>query len=676
MVRKIIEWAVNSRLVVLLLALALVLFGSHAFLHVNVEAYPDPAPPIIEVVAQFPGASAEEVERQVTIPLEVTLAGMPGLKVTRSKSLFGLSHLRNQFDYGIDYEKAKQEVINRLQFTAALPAGVTPIISPATPIGEIYRYTLKTPKNVLGQDIYTLNDIKALQDWLLQRAFKRVDRIVDVTGVGGTVKRYEVHLDPNRLKRFGLTLQQVQTAIANSNGNVGGDYLTQGHTVQVVRSIGVIGTGRDPVEQAFGMETPEQAAAFLRAEEERRTREIRQIVVTSVNNVPIRVDDLVEGGPLATSGDASQRGVVVAFQTRLGRVSFSKPPPDSRGDWDEEKEVVQGIVLLRKDKESLPALIDVKAKVEELNQPGKLLPGVTIEPYYDRTELINLTTHTVQHNLLAGMVLVTLVLLMFLSNVRSALIVAINIPLALLFAFAVLFLRNKSANLLSIGAVDFGIIVDSSVIMVENIYRRLSAGENANLPLKDRILRASREVERSLFYSTIIMICAMLPLFTMTGPEGQIFGPMADTYAFALAGALILALTVSPVLCSMLFTRLKPARDNVLVRWLKKSYLRQLRICLQHRLVTLLVFGGLILATVFFAVPHLGREFMPELEEGNLWIRGTFPVNVSLEAVADQVRTAQDIMSSYPEVEIVVAQLGRPDDGTDPNGYNNIEFFV
>jgi cobalt-zinc-cadmium resistance protein CzcA len=275
-----------------------------------------------------------------------------------------------------------------------------------------------------------------------------------------------------------------------------------------------------------------------------------------------------------------------------------------------------------------------------------------------------------------GMVLVTVVLFMFLSNVRSALIVAINIPLALLFAFTMLFVRGKSANLLSIGAVDFGIIVDSSVIMVENIYRHLSSGEYADLPLKDRIIRASHEVERSLFFSTAIMICAFIPLFTMQGPEGQIFGPMADTYAFALGGALLLALTVAPVLCLIFFKQLKPVQDNFLVRTLKRSYLRQLRICLDHRWLTLAVFGSLILGTVVFLLPQLGREFMPELEEGNLWIRGTFPVNVSLEAVADQVKTAQLVMSSYPEVELIVAQIGRPDDGTDPNGYNNIEFFV
>jgi cobalt-zinc-cadmium resistance protein CzcA len=693
MVRKLIEWAVHNPLVVLLAAAALGGFGLYAFREVNVEAYPDPAPAIVEVLAQWPGASAEEMERQVTIPLEIALAGMPGLNNTRSRSLFGLTYLRNQFEYGVDYEKAKQEVINRLTFPPTLPPGVTAVLSPATTTGEIFRYTLYNPRNALGQPVYTLNDLKLLQDWTLEREFKRVPRIMDVTGSGGTVKRYEIHPDPDRLKRFGITLQQLQNAIANSNANVGGDYVAQGRTLLVVRNLGVIGGGLDPMEKACGMKTPEEAAAYLRAEDDARLQEIRQIVVTSVNNVPIRVDDLVEGGPTrSTSPEAKpgapqrHKGVVVAYQTRLGKDSMSYPLDPEGKDWAVVPEIVQGIILLRKNAESLPALVDLKKKIEDLNPhkdadghevgSGRLLPGVKIEPYYDRTDLIETTTHTVRHNLIMGMVLVTVVLLMFLSNVRSALIVAINIPLALLFAFSILYLRGKSANLLSIGAVDFGIIVDSSVIMVENIYRHISSGEYAELPLRDRIIRASFEVERSLFFSTAIMVCAFLPLFTMQGPEGQIFGPMADTYAFALGGALLLALTVAPVLCLLFFKNLKPTSDNFLVRLMKRSYLRQLEQCLNHRVITLLVFGSLILGTIIFGVPALGREFMPELEEGNLWIRGTFPVNVSLEAVAEQVRTAQDIMSTYPEVERVVVQMGRPDDGTDPNGYNNIEFFV
>jgi cobalt-zinc-cadmium resistance protein CzcA len=676
MIRKLIELSVNSPLVVLLAAAVLIAVGGFAFYNVNVEAYPDPAPAIIEIVALYPGASAEEVERQVTIPLEITLAAMPGLNITRTKSLFGLSHLRNQFHYGFDFEKARQEVINRIQFVQKLPPGVTPQLSPQSPTGEIYRYTLTNPKNAFGEDIYTLNDLKALQDWYLEREFKRVNRIIDVSSVGGTVKRYEIHPDPDRLKRHGITLGQLQNVVANSNANVGGDYLPQGSIVNVVRNIGVIGSGRDPMEKAKAMKAPEEAAAYLRAEERRRIREIRQIVVTSNNNVPIRVDDLVQGGPVLSESTLGEEGVVVGHQTRLGQISMSVPLDKNGKQWRFESEKVQGIVLMHRNRESLPAIRDVKAKTEELNKPGRLLPGVKIEPYYDRADLIGITTETVHHNLTMGVVLVTVVLLMFLSNVRSALIVAINIPLALLFAFGALYLRGQSANLLSIGAVDFGIIVDSSVIMVENIYRHLSSGEYADLPLKERIIRASHEVERSLFFSTAIMVCAFIPLFTMQGPEGQIFGPMAQTYAFALGGALLLAVTVAPVLCLLFFRRLQPVRDNFLVRWLKRSYLAQLRRCLDHRWLTLGVFVFLLVGTLVLGLPHLGREFMPQLEEGNLWIRANFPTNASLETVAEGSAKAQAIMRKYPEVESIVAQVGRPDDGTDPTGFNVIQFFV
>src|SRR6516165_9700409 len=449
MVRAIIHWALDNPLVVLLLVTGWIIVGVYSFLNVNVEAYPDPAPAIVEVVAQYPGASAEEVERQVSVPLEVAFAGMPGLTMTRSKSLFGLAHLRNQFEYGRNFWDCRQEVINRLSIlTQPMPQGVVPQISPQNPIGEIYRYTLKSPKDRYANDIYTLQDLKALQDWVLEREFRRVPHIMDVTSTGGTVKRYEIHPDPDRLKRYGVTLSQLQAALSNSNQNVGADLMTQGDIVLNVRSVGLYGGGLDPVEQVLGMDDPVAAAARLRAEENRRIHEIRQIVIASVNNRPVRIDHIVEGGPLSPGDPIGEQGVVVGHQTRLGRVSLSKPveTQDARGAftateagtkrmWRDEDDKIQCIVLLRPGDQTIPAVKAVKKKVAELNDPehGRMLPGVRIEPYYDRNDLVHVTTETVQENLFLGMLLVTGVLLMFLSNVRTAVIVAINIPLALLF---------------------------------------------------------------------------------------------------------------------------------------------------------------------------------------------------------------------------------------------------
>jgi cobalt-zinc-cadmium resistance protein CzcA len=723
MLHFLIKWALNNPLIVILSALALGGAGVYSFSRINVEAYPDPAPAIIEIDTLYPGASAAEVERQVTVPMEVTMAGLPNLTYIRTKSLFGLSFMRLQFEYGYEYEKARQEVINRLASQLQpLPPGVTPQISPESPTGEIYRYTLNCPKDGEGRDIYALNDLKALQDWVLEREFRRVHRIIDVTSYGGTIKRYEIHPDYNQLKLFGVTLPQLQTALQNANQNAGADVVVQGDVAMPVRSIGLIGGGEDPVNEVLGMEDPDSeaakalqgakeagrpdveqlkelqrrrlataAAAKLREAENRRIVEIRSIVVASVNNRDILVEDLVEGGRLGDGDRPGERGVVVGHQTRLGKIQMSKPQQmatptgirrvmDGSGKlvWRDEQDVVSCIVLLHKGDDSLPALKDVEKKVAELNDPntGKMLPGVFIESYYDRTDLINITTDTVKENLFIGMTLVSVILLMFLSNVRSAIIVAINIPLALLFAFTTLYLRGRSANLLSIGAVDFGIIVDSSVIIVENIYRHLSSGEHITLSLKERILRACREVEKPLLFSSLIMVCAFIPLFTMQGPEGQIFGPMADTYAFALGGALLLAVFLAPVLCLLFYRRLRPVEDNFFVRWLRNGYLRQLDRVLRYRWVSLGVFTGLIVFTAVYAVPRLGREFMPELEEGNLWVRGTFPLQISLDATTRDSAVARKIMATYPEVETAVNQLGRPDDGTDSDGYYNSEFFV
>ncbi len=775
MVRKLVEWALDNPLIVILLAVALILFGGYSFLHVNVEAYPDPAPAIVEVIALMPGASAEEVERQVTIPLEVTFAGMPGLNSIRSQSLYGLSDLKMNWNYGYSYAEARQEVINRMAtLNQPLPPGVTPQISPESPTGEIYRYILKVPK-YKGPDgklrpIYTLNDIKALQDWVLEREFRTVPRIVDVTSFGGTVRRYEVQPDPDRLRRYGITLAQLQNAITNANANVGGDFVNQGQVAMTVRSISLFGGGVDPVNKVLGYEnqgrealekrmlgreladtrarilkslsgqkteppqTPEQrallrtlerlragfarknvdppltdderkqvetveeqaavrASSVLRAEEQRRVRDLRRLVIASVNNQPVRVEDVVEGGRLPSSDPSSTQGVIVSHLTRQGQIGQLKPvqdrpsgsplsladrnPQNGEPFGEDEPDNVQCIVLLRKGEDSLPALKDVQAKVKELNDPanGRMLPGVEIVPYYDRTNLINMTTETVRENLLVGVVLVTVILLMFLSNVRTALIVAINIPLALMFAFGVLFLRGKSANLLSIGAVDFGIIVDSSVIMVENIYRHISSGEDRELPLKQVILRAVGEIERALLFSTLIMVCAFIPLFTMSGPEGQLFGPMAQTYAFSLLGALLLATLLSPVLCMFLFRHRVAARENILVRTLKAGYLWQLDLCLKYRGLTMAVIALMLVGTGCL-LPWLGRSFMPELEEGNIWIRCTAPLNQTLERNVQIAKHARAIIATYPEVEQLVSQSGRPDDGTDPAGYFNTEYFV
>jgi heavy metal efflux system protein len=688
MVRKLIGWALDNPLVVILLSIFLAMIGVHSFLNVNVEAYPDPAPAIVEVIALFPGASAAEVERQVTIPLEVTFAGMPGLKKVNSKSLFGLSDLKMTWHYGNEYsyQTARQEVINRMStISQPLPDGVTPAISPMSPTGEIFRYVLKAPKDPKGHDIYALSDIKAMQDWVLEREFRRVQRIVDLTSFGGMVRRYEVQPDPDRLRRYGITLSQLQTTLTNSNATVGGDYINPGQTAMTVRSVGLFGAALDPVNKVLGLKSPYAAAAILRDEELRRIREIRALVITSVNNQPIRVEDVVEGGRLAPGEMPGVRGVVINNQTRLGRVGYfsadhERPPGSTKSLADvghDDDDRVTCIVLLRKGEDTLPALKDVAAKVKQINDPtsGRLLPGTQIEPYYDRSNLLKITTETVTENLIVGVVLVVGILFMFLNNIKTAIIVAINIPLALMFAFTMLYVRGKSANLLSIGAVDFGIIVDSSVVVVENIYRNLASNAYPELPIKQRILKFVSEIDHALLYSVMIMICAFVPLFAMTGPEGQLFGPMAQTYAFSLMGALLLALTLCPVLAMLLLKHVKPVQENRLARNLRVRYLRNLQLCLTYPKTTTMLLVFLIGGTACL-LPQLGREFMPELEEGNLWLRGIGPLNMNLDHQVKIARQARAIIARYPEVESIVTQSGRPDDGTDTEGFYSGEYFV
>ena len=636
MVRAIITWSLHNRLIVLLGTFALIVSGLYSALNLNVEAYPDPTPPLVEVITQNPGWSPEEMERLVGIPIEMALNGMPDLKVLRSTSVTGLNDIKCQFEYGTDYLKARQEVINRLGMVSNLPPGINPGLSPWSPTGEIVRYVLEGP-------MYNLNQLKAVQDWVLQRAMKTVPGVIDVTGYGGTVKQYQVLIDTRLLRQFNITLQQVEDAISKSNANVGGDLLTLGSQSHNVRALGLIGMGEDPLDPA--------KVDRYQTIEIRKLEDLEKVIVTTLAGNPVYLKTVAK--------------VVVGHRPRLGIVGR-----------DQENDVVEGIVLMRKYEKSLPVSEAVKEKLESLNKSGMLPKGMHIRIFNQRTDLIHVTTHNVVHNLLVGMALVIGILFVFLGDLASAGIVAIMIPLALLFSVTVLYVQGKSANLLSIGAVDFGIIVDSSVIIVENIYRHITShNADRSRPLIDRIVDASSEIERALFFSTTIIICAFIPLFSMTGPEGALFGPMANTYAFAICGALLLAVTLAPVLCSFLFTNKKEEHDTWLDRVMKKRYLRALSSVLKARRATLAVMLALMIGTGML-LPHLGGEFMPPLEEGNLWIRALLPRTVSLEGAAQFAPRLRNVIASIPEVRGVMSHIGRPDDGTDVTSFFNVEFNV
>ncbi|HWE37646.1 MAG TPA: CusA/CzcA family heavy metal efflux RND transporter [Isosphaeraceae bacterium] len=642
MVRAIINWSLHNRFIVLLAVLGLVGAGIHSASNLNVEAYPDPTPPLVEVITQNPGASPEEMELLIGIPLETALNGMPGLKDLRSTSIAGLNDIKCQFDYGTDYWTARQEVINRINAISTLPAGVTPGLSPWSPTGEIVRYVLEGPA-------YTPSQLKAVQDWVLNRAFKQVPGVIDVTGFGGTVKEYQVLIDTRLMKQYGVTLERIQTAIAKSNANVGGNVLSLGSQAHLVRAKGRIGDGIDPldptrVDEAYVIEGT-------------KLDELRNIEVDSNDGIPVYVKHLAK--------------VIVGNRPRLGKVGRLL-----KNDREDEDDVVEGIVLMRKYEKSLRTSELVQEKMDDLNTSGILPKGMHIRVFNQRTSLVHVTTHNVRENLLVGMGLVVLVLFVFLGDLASAGIVAIMIPLALLFSITVLYAQGKSANLLSIGAVDFGIIVDSSVIIVENIYRHITSKHaDRSRPLVDRIAEASHEIERALFFSTTIIVCAFIPLFAMSGPEGALFGPMANTYAFAICGALMLALTLAPVLCSFLFKNKKEESDTFVDRMMKRGYLRQLDRVLDHRYIALALFGGLLAFTVSL-LPGLGGEFMPELEEGNLWIRALLPRTVSLEEAARMAPRLRAVIASEPEVRDVMSHVGRPDDGTDVTSFFNVEFNV
>jgi cobalt-zinc-cadmium resistance protein CzcA len=632
---------------VILGTLVLIGAGIHSAINLNVEAYPDPTPPLVEVITQNPGASPEEMERLIGIPLETALNGMPGLKDLRSTSVAGLNDIKCQFAYGTDYWSARQEVINRIGMVNNLPAGVQPGLSPWSPTGEIVRYVLEGPG-------YTLNQLKAVQDWVVNRALKTVPGVIDVTGYGGTVKQYQVLIDTRLLRQYNITLQQVEDAIARSNANIGGDILTLGSQSHNVRAVGLLGEGVDPlrpdlVDRSFAIEVD-------------KLDDLRKVIITTINDNPIYLRNVAKA--------------VVGHRPRLGIVGRLQPTAGAPGGYKDEDDVVEGIVLMRKYEKSLPVAEAVADKMAEIEREGLLPRGMHLRVFNQRTDLIHVTTHNVLHNLVVGMALVIGILFIFLGDLASAGIVALMIPLALLFSVTVLYVQGKSANLLSIGAVDFGIIVDSSVIIVENIYRHITApGADRSRPLIDRIIDASHEIERALFFSTTIIICAFIPLFSMTGPEGALFGPMANTYAFAIFGALCLALTLAPVLCSFLFHNKQEESDTIVDRLMKRRYLKALSQVLRHRYATLLVMGVLLAVTATM-VPQLGGEFMPQLEEGNLWIRALLPRTVSLEGAARLAPRLRQVIASVPEVRGVMSHIGRPDDGTDVTSFFNVEFNV
>jgi heavy metal efflux system protein len=626
---RLVAFAVSRRFLMVGLFAAVLIGGLVAFQQLNIEAYPDPTPPMVDIVTQSPGLSAEEIERYITIPLETQVAGIKNLKVIRTISLYGLSDVKLQFSFDYTYDQALQQVLNRLSQLAPLLNNAQPQISPLSPIGEIYRYRLVGPPN------YSVLDLKTLQDWVLQRRFKVVPGVIDVTGWGGRTKTYELQVDFNKLVANGLTLPQLLQAVSNSNLNVGGNTVNIGAQSAVVRGVGLI----------------------------RSIDSLANTMITSSNGTAVLVKDVAN--------------VQVGEQPRLGIAGENQ-----------DDDIVQGIVLMRRGEQSSPTISRVEELVATINNSTILPPGVRIERIYDRKDLIETTTHTVLENMVVGIGLIVFLQWIFLGDLRSALIVGATIPFALFFAVSILVLRGESANLLSVGAIDFGLIVDATVIMVEAIFRRLShtvrlseseqaaISAHTTMGMKHHaILTASADVSRSIFFAAAIIIAAFLPLFTLSGVEGNIFSPMARTYAYALAGGLLATFTITPALSAIILPAHVEETETFIMRHLHRIYMPVLALSLAHRRIVLAGGAALVVMTVI-AVRLLGLEFLPKLEEGNLWIRATLPPTISLQEGNSYVNEMRKVIAGRPEVESVVSQHGRPDDGTDAAGFFNAEFFA
>jgi cobalt-zinc-cadmium resistance protein CzcA len=614
MISRLVSFALKQPFLILAAALALMVWGAFSFQKLPIDAYPDLSPPHVELITQWPGHASEEVERLVTIPLEIELNGIPRLDSLRSISLYGLSFIAMNFDYGADPYFVREQTFERMA-NAQMPAGLTPTLSPLySPSGLIYRYVLQSPDR-------SPQDLKVIEDWVLERHYRSIQGVADDSGFGGTTMQYQVLLDPNKLFAYGVSVPLIFQQLANNNANAGGGFYMQGGQFYYIRGLGLV----------------------------RNTEDIGNIIIQEKNGIPVRVKDLSE--------------VKIGYAPRLGQFGYMH-----------QNEAVEGVILMRVGEQAQVILKRVEDMTKELND-HVLPPDVKIVPYYDRQGLIAETTETVEANLLRGMVLVLVILGLFLFSVRTALIVAVTIPFALLFSFICLDWRHIPANLLSIGAIDFGIIVDGSVVMVENIFRELAARHNERYNLIAVIRAAAHDVERPIFYAIAVIIAGYLPIYVLKGPSGRLFQPMADTMSFALLGSMLCALTVLPVLCAY-FLRKHVHEPRVRVyEMVRAVYGRMLGWCLRHRLATVALVLA-VFACSLLLIPYIGGEFMPHLDEGALWVRATTPYTISFEEASKLSPEIRDILMSFPQVTTVANELGRPDDGTDPTGFFNNEFYV
>ena len=649
MLKGLLAFGLTRRPIILLGLLVFIGAGFIAFTKLNIEAYPNPAPVILEITAQAPGLSAEEMERYYTIPMEVGLAATPGVDIIRSTSFYGLSFVRVTFKYGVDYYFALTQAAISLQQNVSLPNNGVPSIQGSSLVGEIYRY------QVVGPPHFGLTNLRTVQDWVVQRRLLTVEGVVQVNTWGGTTKEFEVEVDLHKLDAYNVTLPQIISAIGNANLNVGGRTISFGQQSVNIRGIGLLDSGgTDDLTQGY------------------HVQDIGNVVLAQSNGVPVKVKDIAK--------------VYIGYVPRLGKAGR-----------DRENDVVAAIVVMNRTLHTNDVAPRIKAEIDKINGDGTLPPGVKLVPFYDRTTLVTVTTATVLHNLVFGCLLVFFVQWLFLGNLRSAVIVGVNIPFALFFSILILVMRGEDANLLSVGAVDFGIIVDSAVILVENVFRncqasavnrdrllqelseeRFGTDPTRGDPWTDRlriIFVSALQVDKAVFFSTAVTVAAFVPLFTMQGVEGQIFNPMARTYGYALFGALIATFTVTPVLASYLLPEHVDEAETLLVRGLRYVYTPILRWSLSHRKIMVAIAPACLGVFALVAL-RLGTEFLPALEEGNLWIRATMPPTITLEAGMPIVNRIREILLNYPEVITVVSQHGRPDNGSDAAGFNNAEFFV